>query len=241
MMHLPDFLIIGASRSGTSSLFASLAKHPKLKPPVTNAFRKAASNAKEVHFFDKEHKFKRGPDFYRSFFIGPPQEFFYFEATPNYLFHEKTPRRVKDLLPRAKFIVMLRNPVDRAWSHFSNWRAKCDWTESILYDENHEILQKGIYHVQLLRWFEYFKRDRFLIIRSEDFFANEHAVIKKALLFIGVEPAIRIDPVYYDPVKTNRGSPKMPVKLRRDLKTFYRPHNNKLEELLGRNFGWRIK
>jgi len=239
--HLPDFIIIGAARCGTSSLWANLAEHPRLRPPDPKAFLQFASNHKEVHFFDKEHKFNRGLDFYRSFFVGPPQRYYHFESTPNYLYHPAVPERVKNTLPKAKLIVMLRNPVDRAWSHFCNWRRKRDLKESILYNPKSEILKKGIYHEQLVRWFEYFERSQFLIIRSEDYFANETLVIKRTLEFIGVEPVVKIKPIYYDPVKKTKGNPPMTVKLRRDLKTFYRPHNNTLEEMLGRNFGWLRK
>jgi len=241
MNHLPDFVIIGAARCGTSSLWVNLAAHPRLKPAAKESFKQFASNHKEVHFFDKMSKFNKGPSFYRSFFIGSPQMYYHFESTPNYLYQPSVPERVKNLLPDAKFIVMLRNPVDRAWSHFCNWRRKCKWDESILYDPNCEILKKGIYHEQLSRWFEYFDRSQFLIIRSEDYYANERLIIKRTLEFIGVEPVLKINPIYYDPVKKTKGNPQMSVKLRRDLKTFYRPHNNALENLLDRNFGWLRK
>lgn len=241
MNHLPDFIIIGAARCGTSSLWANLAEHPKIVPPNPQSFLQFASNHKEIHFFDREHKWKKGVDFYRSFFIGPPQQFYYFESTPNYLYMPRVPERVKEILPKAKFIVMLRNPVDRAWSHFSNWQRKHAWKESMLYDPNCEILKKGIYHEQLARWFELFDRSQFLIIRSEDYFANEIRIIKEAMAFVGVEPVVKGMPFYYDPVKEIKGNPPMAVKLRRDLKTFYRPHNNELEKLLGRNFGWLRK
>jgi len=241
MNHLPDFLIIGAARCGTSSLHANLARHPRIKPPNPLAFKLFAANHKEIHFFDKNFKFKKGVNYYRSFFVGPPQKFFYFESTPNYLYQPKVPARVKALLPNAKFIVMLRNPVDRAWSHYSNWQKKCGWPESILYDPHSEILKKGIYHEQLARWFERFDRKQFFIIRSEDFFANERLVIKKTFEFLGLQPALDTITVYYDPRKRKKGNPPMTVKLRRDLKTFYRPHNNELEAMLGRSFGWLRK
>lgn len=216
----------------------NLAQHPRIVPPNKLAFKKFAANHKEVHFFDKESKYNQGIGFYRKFFIGPPQQFYYFESTPNYLFHSKAPYRIKKLLPKAKFIVMLRNPVDRAWSHFCNWRKKCNWDLSILRNSNHEILLKGIYHLQLARWFERFDRSQFLIIRSEDYFSNEHHVIKEVFEFIGIEAHVIENPIYYDPVKCERGNPKMPVNLRRNLKTFYRPHNNELQEMLDRVFAW---
>ena len=241
MNHLPDFLIIGAARCGTSSLWANLAEHPRIRPPLPEAFLQYASNHKEIHFFDKEHKFRKGADFYRRFFVGPPQKFFYFESTPNYLYQPKVPKRVKTLLPDAKFIVMLRNPVDRAWSHYCNWKIKSRLDESVFYSPKSEILKKGIYYAQLSRWFEYFDRDQFLIIRSEDYFANERLVIKKTFEFLGLQPVLDTTAIYYDPVKKTKGNPPMSVKLRRDLKTFYRPHNNELERLLDRNFGWLRK
>ena len=108
-------------------------------------------------------------------------------------------------------------------------------------DPKSEILKKGIYHAQLTRWFEYFDRSQFLIIRSEDYFANESSILKRAFEFIGVEPVISTNPIYYDPVKKTKGNPPMSVKLRRDLKTFYKPHNNELERLLDRSFGWHRK
>lgn len=241
MTHLPDFIIIGAARCGTSSLWANLAEHPRIKSPDRRAFSQAAGNHKEIHFFDREHKWNKGVDFYRRFFIGPPQAFYYFESTPNYLYQPKVPRRVKAVLPDAKFIVMLRNPVDRAWSHFSNWRKKCNWTESVLYDPKGEILKKGIYHAQLARWFRFFDPSQFFIIRSEDYYANDRHVIKKTLEFLGLDPVVKEEPIFYDPRKQKKGNPPMSVKLRRDLKTFYRPHNNALEAMLGRNFGWLRK
>jgi len=112
---LPDFLVIGAQRSGTTTLFYDLCRHPQV----------AGSPVKEVHFFD--HHFSRGVGWYRSFF--PPTaaqerarrrggELLGGEATPNYLFHPAAPERAAETVPHVRLIAILRDPVDRAYSHY---------------------------------------------------------------------------------------------------------------------------
>src|SRR5229473_3108964 len=114
---LPDFVIIGTQRGGTTSLYNYLAEHPSI----------GAASIKEVHFFDTSH-YKQGLAWYRAHF--PPfvqkyytqhvqkQAFITGEASPYYLFHPFAARRMANSLPHVKLIVMLRNPVDRAYSHF---------------------------------------------------------------------------------------------------------------------------
>ena len=113
---LPDFLISGAQRGGTTSLYNYLQAHPCFELPTT----------KELHFFDR--KFHRGLAWYRAHFPTYLEKcfaqriqgraFLTGEATPNYLFHPLVSRRVAEVLPRVKLIVLLRNPVDRAFSHY---------------------------------------------------------------------------------------------------------------------------
>src|SRR5947209_1159841 len=113
---LPDFLIIGAQKAGTTSLYRYLAAHPDI----------VASTRKEVHFFDIN--FWRGEWWYRSLFPlrrrlqrRPPlrnRPAITGEASPYYLFHPFAPERAAQLLPDAKLIVLLRDPVERAWSHY---------------------------------------------------------------------------------------------------------------------------
>lgn len=111
---LPDFLIIGAQKSGTSSLFHYLGQHPALRP----AFRK------EVHYFDGG--LKNGESWYRSHFCldspGGHQAVKAFEASPLYLFHPLAARRIHDRIPGMKLVVVLRNPVERAISQYFHSR-----------------------------------------------------------------------------------------------------------------------
>lgn len=242
--HFPDFLIIGAARCGTSSLHKNLLLHPVVSGPLET---KIKGNNKEVHFFDK--KFKRGFEWYASCF--PEKEskrVLNFESTPNYLYDKMTPHLIKtgikEMYDSLKFIVMLRNPVDRAWSHYWNWKDKHRWSTKILLDPDHIVVDKGVYHRQLKRWFECFPSYRFMIIKSEDFYSRTAKTINEVFDFLGAR-RIKIDnPVYYDPKrahikdKSQAGYDKIPPKLQDILGKFYRPHNLELEKMLDRKFGW---
>jgi len=108
---LPNFLIIGAPKAGTTALAAFLAAHPEVY----------VAPEKEVHFFD-EH-LARGTDWYRTRFDSARDEIAVGEATPTYMYSDEALERMADLLPEAKLIVVLRDPVDRAYSHYWWMRA----------------------------------------------------------------------------------------------------------------------
>ncbi len=105
--RLPDFIILGAQRAGTSSLYYYLSQHPQILPAVR----------KELHFFDDHYR--RGLGWYRSQFpTRGARGTITGEATPYYLSHPHAPARIQRLLPQARLIVLLRNPVERAISHY---------------------------------------------------------------------------------------------------------------------------
>src|SRR5579863_10505639 len=116
MRLLPDFLIIGAQRGGTTSLFHYLEAHPCIKPAVN----------KDLHFFDR--KYNKGLAWYRGHFPTRIEQYYAQkirrrafvtgEASPSYLFHPHTPRRVVQAIPHVKLIILLRNPVSRAYSQY---------------------------------------------------------------------------------------------------------------------------
>lgn len=119
---LPSFLIIGAQRAGTTSLFTHLRKHPDVGRP--KSADKAIDWPKELHFFDEN--FWRGTDWYRSFFpLAARQraarrrgrDLIAGESTPYYLFHPIVPERAAAAVPEVRLIALLRNPVERAYSH----------------------------------------------------------------------------------------------------------------------------
>jgi len=191
-MRLPDFFIIGSSRCGTNSLRATLENHPRI--------REAAR--REIHFFDKDGSYRKGLDHYASFF--PNGDYLTFDTTPAYLYSSKALDRIKKDMPPwcHRFIVILRNPADRAWSHYWHWREKLNLqTFDSLIKEDSEILRKGRYAEHLKRWFDSFSRDSFAIIKSEDFFNDPTGIANRIIKdFLKLDKEIT-RAAYYDPKK----------------------------------------
>jgi Sulfotransferase domain len=267
---LPDFLIIGGQRCGTSSLYYYLTEHPGI----------AAASTKEIHFFDDFYT--RGLNWYRAQFPtvaykryierARGQHFLTGEASPYYLFHPHVPQRVAAALPNAKLIVLLRNPIDRAYSqHWLEVAGKFETLsfeeavrqepertageyEKLLKDENYHsyshrrytYLTRGIYVDQLQHWMNFYPRNQFLIIKTEDLYTKPAEVVRQTLEFLGV-PGDKIETnreykKYKVPsktgYKTKDSAPKMDPQLRSELVEYFRPHNARLSEFLGRDFEW---
>ena len=253
---LPDFVIIGAMRAGTSTLYRYLRYHPQTKgcPPY------------EVHFFDRVYD--KGVKWYRAHF---PFEFqlkskngkrVYItgEKTPRYLPDPHVPERVKSVIPDAKFIALLRNPIDRAYSHYQ-WSVRRGY-ETLSFEEALEVEEKrlqeleerikreelwrqpgyrwfsyktrGKYAEQLKNWFKYFPREQILIIKSEDFYQDSRNVFKKILDFLGLDYWY---PENVPPVRAPK-YPPMSAKTREKLAEYFKPYNRELYNLLGIDFGW---
>lgn len=234
MPNKPDFLVIGASRSGTSSLHNTLLKHPDLSGPNLPK----AGNEKEVHFFDK--KYSKGFDWYCGLFTGKKMNF---ESTPNYLYHPACPGRIKKHLPDCKFIVMFRNPIYRTWSHYRNWRKKEGWNINTIRNTDHLIIKKGIYIEQLMRWFQHFPKEQFYIIRSEDFYGNPERIAQDVCRWVGLRD-VDLKSVYHDPANEGRKQPnqkeqQIPLSVKAWLRKFYKPYNELLYQFISRNMGWK--
>jgi Sulfotransferase domain len=253
---LPNFIVIGAQKSGTSSLFAYLAQHSQLFP----------SCRKEVHYFDggldpKVETYALGRPWYQAHFplrreLDASAKAF--EASPLYLFNPITPRRIHKLLPDAKLIALLRNPVERAISHYFHEVRKGREVRPIdeaLMDQEDELdrvvqtqsyksdffinksyKSRGIYNRQLERYFEYFGRDQVLIVSSEDLFGKPSRTLAQVYNFLGVEPDSRMLDLTPRNVSTNRT--RVGADMHAYLRDYFLPHNNDLYELAGHTFGW---
>jgi hypothetical protein len=245
---LPSFLVIGAARSGTTTLFYYLLQHPRIAPPVT----------KEVNFFDNHYG--RGLAWYRAFFALSVAGRVTGEATPYYLFHPAVPERVAATLPDVRLIATLRNPVDRAYSHYRKMRrhgkeqlsfeAALDAEaerlggehERLLSDasyrsralERHAYVSRGLYADQLERWLAHFPREQLLVLRAEDFFTRPREVYDRTLAFIGLDA--------FDPGEFHCRNAAPPRTLRPALRVrleerFAEP-NERLARLLGSDVWW---
>jgi hypothetical protein len=255
---LPDFLIIGAQRCGTTSLQRYLIQHPCIAP----SFRK------EVHFFDRN--LKKGVGWYRTHFPSAPYKYYVTtilgrsfltgEASAAYLFYPHAPKKVLQTVPRAKLIVLLRNPVDRAYSQYQHEASLKYETlpfeealdqeprrlegerEKMLIDEgydsysyrHHSYLSRGVYADQLAIWMKLFSREQMLILQSEDFFNRPSSVFQKVLQFLDLPPCELREYKTYNA----REYSTMNAATRRRLNDYFEPHNRRLRELVGQNFPW---
>jgi hypothetical protein len=254
---LPDFLLLGAQKSGTTSLFQYLMQHRQL----------ASDFKKEIHFFD--WNYAKGPSWYRAFFPTHRQvakrtralgRYLCGEATPYYLFHPAVPKRVHGLLPEAKFIVVLRNPVDRAYSHYQHSVARDHEMssfeeaiereperlqgeeEKLFLDESYisdphikrSYFSRGCYADQLQRWLEYYPKEALFVAGTEELGEDPQRVCDAIYGFLELPPqAVRTSRRH----NANKYLP-MSKSFRVDLAKRYREHNERLYELLGRDLGW---
>ncbi|REE96159.1 sulfotransferase [Thermomonospora umbrina] len=261
--HLPDFLIIGAKRAGTTSLWNYLLQSPLVMPMYP-----ASRGIKSPGYFYVNHH--RGDDWYRSHFA-TEQELDRLEAAlghrpvtgeacPYYMYYEPTVERVRALLPDVKIIVSLRDPVRRAYSHY--WERVGAGTEHLGFEEAlaaeperlrgerekmaadpgyysraHDFFtyrDRGIYAPQLEPWLEAFPRERFLIVAAEDMYRDEQAAMDRVTAFLGLPP----HPLRVARRHNHLPAPPMNADTRDELVEFYRPHNRRLHTLLGTDFGW---
>jgi hypothetical protein len=199
---LPELLVIGAQRGGTSSLYRYLGAHPQVVPSLR----------KEVEYFTR--RYAEGQRWYRAHFPLRGQGTITFEADPYYLFHPLAAERAALTVPDARLVVMLRDPVKRAYSHWQHNRMlgvePLDFPaaleaeperlageeERIMADPsydawNHNMLSyaaRGRYAPQLRAWLRHYPDDRLLVMRSEDFYTDTPATFDRVLSFLQLDP-----------------------------------------------------
>ena len=214
--RLPDFLGLGVQKGGTTSLHRMLEQHPGVfLPPV-----------KEVHYFSLN--FAAGEQWYRRQFADARHEQCCGEITPYYLFHPEVPKRVHALLPKARLIVLLRDPVDRAISqYFHSCRLGLESLpiEEALAAESerlqaagavlqpadgrhrshqeHSYLSRSRYELQLPAWEALYPGEQLLVLRSEDLFNKPAEIWARVLEFLEL-PAFPL-PALQAPANAGRG------------------------------------
>lgn len=243
---LPSFTIIGAQKGGTTSLFNYLIQHPKVVSPVK----------KELHFFHLPKLYPIGR--YQSFF--PKKKDLQAgqitgEATPCYLWNANTPANIKKYIPDVKMIILLRNPVERTLSQyyhtFNNGNESRSLEDALLLEslrtyrlqprgfvQRYSYLQRSLYYEQLTNWFNYFPKEQFLILQSEQFYADPKASTIKTFEFIGIPEDEHMHDIEYRAYNIGKNKKEMSPTTRSFLAEYFQPHNEKLFELLGESFDW---
>ena len=232
---LPDYVIIGAQKGGTSFLYYLLTRHPLVEPAAR----------KELHFFDQPEYFDNGAEWYRRCFprlsSKDGQRSITGEATPYYMFDPPVAERMAEVVPQARLIALLRNPIDRAFSHYQMQVKR--GTEPLTFEEAIEqehssYVSRGIYVKQLLRWFEFFSKEQMLILKSEDFFERPVETFKVVLNFLYL-PDWQPDASELQLGRhTGAYKRKMDPSTRRRLEAYFEPYNQRLYEYLDVDFGW---
>jgi hypothetical protein len=244
---LPDFLILGAQKAGTTALYAYLRWHPEITGP----------SFKEVSFFDRHYA--KGERWYRAH-MPVRRRSLVGEASPSYLFHPLAPERVARLLPDARLIALLRNPVDRAFSHYQHevalgreplsFEAAVDREEERMQGEldrmlrdpsyfslawwNYTYVARGRYAEQLERWFASFPREQLLVLFTEELSADTARTYRRVLGFLGVGARdLESYPRIFD-----RDYPGMHSVTRARLDKEFEGPNRRLASLLGRDLPW---
>ena len=203
--RLPDFLGIGTQKGGTTSLQKLLEQHPGAFLPIT----------KEVHYFTLHYN--EGEHWYRGHFQQANRKQICGEITPYYLFHPQAPQRIQALIPKARFIVLLRDPVERALSQYFHARrlgfeeleleaALAAESQRLasgdLYShQKHSYLSRSRYELQLQRYQRLFSPHQLLILRSEDLFEKTERSWKAIQDFLG----LREKPLPNQAIKANAG------------------------------------
>ena len=182
--RLPDILIIGAPKAGTTTIARWLADHPQV----------AMSAPKELEFLDKN--FARGLDWYRGQFPEVEPSVRLGEATPTYLFDPHAPTRAATNLPDTRFIAVLREPVSRAWSNYWFFRSlgveRRTWGRAIAAETSHRdaphphYLDRGRYADQIARWDAAVGADRLLVLLFDELRADPVGLFSRICRFAGV-------------------------------------------------------
>jgi Sulfotransferase domain len=234
---LPDFVVIGAPKCGTTFFYNLLIKHPHVEPAA----------CKEPNYF--ELLFDEGIEWYRHCFPRPRwkggRKTVTGEATPSYLYHPHVPERMAEVIPHVRLIALLRNPVDRTYSaYFHRMRGG---KEARTFEETIEAsldgprsghLSRAIYVDHLLHWSRYYSDEQMLVLKSEDLFGRTPEILKRVLDFLGLPDWEPDASEVLEKRNTGGYERKMDPAVRRRLTEFFEPHNQRLYDYLGVDFGW---
>lgn len=262
---LPDFLVIGCKRGGTTSLFNYLVAHPGILRmyPLSRGL-------KSTDFFFKRHG--HSVRWYRSHF--PSERYrrrlakrlgyraIAGEASPYYVWDPRVAPRVKSVAPDVKCVLLLRDPVKRAWSHYQerceNNTEPLSFAQAIeaedsrldgelekmgadpeYYSEAYDFYsykQRGVYAPQIRHWLEHFPREQLLVIYAEDLYRDTAETFGQVCDFLGVPRAEMATTKGYNSMPGSKDKP--PQEVVEALRAYYAPLQHEVEELVGRPAPW---
>jgi hypothetical protein len=182
--HLPDFLVIGAQKAGTTSVWHYLRAHPDVFMP----------ELKEPYFFTLEGTWHRGLEWYTSLFAGSGRDQIAGEASPGYTmfpYFADSAGLIKATVPNVKLIYLIRDPIERMISSWVESRADGFEFEDLPSALRHNLFYVAAsqYATQLKQYYRHFPPESLLIVRSEDLFTDPATAMSRICEFIGIDPA----------------------------------------------------
>lgn len=233
-----DFVIAGTQKGGTTALRAYLLNHPEI----------CMARRMEVHFFDFAEHFQSEPmdySVYHQWFRPTGRQRVFGEKTPIYMYWYDAPRRIWEYNPGMKWILLLRNPIERAYAH---WNMECirnrdhvDFWSAIqnehircrealpLQHRDYSYQDRGFYTEQLRRIWHFFPRQQTLIVKSEELRATPLETLNKVCHFLGVEPFSHVDPLN---VRAQEYLAPLETRARQYLERVFEYEIKELEQLL---------
>ena len=257
MRVLPDFIIIGSMKCGTTSLYYDICEHPCT----------LAAAYDEIGFFDSN--FHLGINWYRSMFPRKKQiedvrrkegTAITGEDTPFYFWNPIAAKRIKKLLPNIKLITILRNPIDRAYSEYQDWAGRESNPPSfatvvenelniqrkypsLITEENFKVfnqknshLLKGVYVDQLKIWRELFPKEQIFTLSTENLNSEPIAALELVFQYLNLSDYKIKNPQHR---KQKKYVPMNP-QTRKLLIEFFKPHNERLFKFIGKKFEWNV-
>jgi len=195
-----DFILAGAQKSGTTALHYFLNKHPAI----------TMGDQQEMHFFDNDEFFAGTVDYdlLHRHFPRVARSTIAGECTPSYLYWKPAAERIWQYNPRIKLLVLLRNPIDRAFAHWNMQRFKgrepLDFLEAVKEEKiriagappiearRFAYVDRGLYAQQLERFFQFFPRERVKVMKFEDFQTQQRETLDSIFSFLGLKPLAAI-------------------------------------------------
>ena len=191
-----NFILAGAQKSGTTALHYFLSRHPDI----------CMGDQQEIHFFDNDALFVSAVDYEQLHKHYPPlvPSMIAGDCTPSYLYHEPAAERICNYNPKIKLLVLLRNPVDRAFAHWNMQRYRgrepLDFFDAVREEETRiagappiearrfAYVERGFYGRQLERLFKFFPREQVKAVKFEDFQASQRETLASIFSFLGRKP-----------------------------------------------------
>ena len=246
---LPNFIIAGTVRSGTTSLYNYICNHPSVLPAAYD----------EIGFFDSN--FQLGTMWYQSMFptkkqMELVQEKTNFcltgEDTPFYFWNKDAIKRISELIPNCKIIMIFRNPVDRAYSNYQLGKRENKedlsfektieiekqiinkGTKNLNFSEPRTYLIKSLYSLQLKNWLTSFSKDQLYFLSTEQLSSKPNETMSGIFNFLGLSRHTLSE------FKKEKKAiyPEMNISTRNDLLEFFKSYNNELFSLIDKNFSW---